>query len=130
MLNAFSSFVSSISQNQGIYMLVAPALGMLSGNITGSNVGGNALMMTLQQSIGASLDKGLLFAAVQNSSAGFAVFTSSAIVVLTMTIAKNFERNSVVSEHQLVSFGLKSAFFIYFALVLGFWTINLVVFNV
>lgn len=129
MLNAFSSFVSSISQSKAMYMFITPALGMLSGNITGSNVGGNALMMTLQQSIGASLDNGLLFAAMQNSAAGFAVFTSSAIVVLTITIAKNFERNSVVSEHQLVSFGLKSAFFIYLALVLGFWTTSLVVLN-
>ena len=130
MLNAFSSFVSSISQGKAMYMFITPALGMLSGNITGSNVGGNALMMTLQQSIGASLDNGLLFAAVQNSAAGFAVFTSSAIVVLTMTIAKNFERNSVVSEHQLVSFGLKSAFFIYLALILGFWTTSLIISNI
>lgn len=129
MLNAFSSSISSISQGKAMYMFITPALGMLSGNITGSNVGGNALMMTLQQSIGASLDNGLLFAAVQNSAAGFAVFTSSAIVVLTMTIAKNFERNSIVSEHQLVSFGLKSAFFIYLALILGFWTTSLIVAN-
>ncbi|MGJ5673415.1 MAG: L-lactate permease [Nostochopsis sp.] len=126
MLNAFSSFVSSISQGKAMYMFITPALGMLSGNITGSNVGGNALMMTLQQSIGASLDNGLLFAGVQNSAAGYAVFTSSAIIVLTMTIAKNFERNSVVSEHQLVSFGLKSAFFVYLALVLGFWTTSFI----
>ena len=111
-------------------LTISAALGMLSGNITGSNVGGNALMMTLQQSIGASLDNGLLFAAVQNSAAGFAVFTSSAIVVLTMTIAKNFERNSVVSEHQLVAFGLKSAFFIYLALILGFWTTSLIFANI
>ncbi len=126
MLNAFSSFVSSISQEKAMYMFITPALGMLSGNITGSNVGGNALMMTLQQSIGASLDNGLLFAAVQNSAAGYAVFTSSAIIVLTMTIAKNFERNSIVSEHQLVSFGLKSAFSVYLALVLGFWTTSFI----
>jgi lactate permease len=127
MLNAFSSFVSSISQGKAMYMFITPALGMLSGNITGSNVGGNALMMTLQKSIGASLDNGLLFAAGQNSAAGFAVFTSSAIVVLTMTIAKNFESNSVVSEYQLVSFGLKSAFFIYLALILGFWITSLII---
>ncbi|MDY7007413.1 MAG: L-lactate permease [Cyanobacteriota bacterium] len=127
MLSAFSLFISSISQGKAVYMFVTPALGMLSGNITGSNVGGNALMMTLQHSLGASIDNGLLFAAVQNSAAGYAVFTSSAIVVLTMTIAKNFERNHIVSEHQLVSFGLKSAFFVYLALILGFWTTNLVI---
>jgi lactate permease len=126
MLNAFSSLVGSISQGKAMYMFITPALGMLSGNITGSNVGGNALMMTLQHNIGKSVENGLLFAAVQNSSAGYAVFTSSAIIVLTMTISKNFEDNSVVSEHQLVSFGLKSAFFVYLALILGFWTTSLI----
>ncbi len=34
----------------------------------------------------------------------------------------NFERNSIVSEHQLLSFGLKSTFFSYIALILGFGT--------
>jgi lactate permease len=126
MLNTFSSVVGSISQGKAMYMFITPALGMLSGNITGSNVGGNALMMTLQHNIGKSLESGLLFAAVQNSAAGYAVFTSSAIIVLTMTISKNFEHNSVVSEHQLVSFGLKSAFFVYLALILGFWTTSFI----
>ena len=126
MLNRFSSLVGSFSEGNSLYMFITPALGMLSGNITGSNVGGNALMMTLQHNIGKSLENGLLFAAVQNSAAGYAVFTSSAIIVLTMTISKNFEHSSVVSEHQLVSFGLKSAFFIYLALVLGFWTTSFI----
>lgn len=120
MLNSFSSFLGSMAQGKAIYLFVTPALGMLSGNITGSNVGGNALMMTLQHSLGLSLDNGLIFSAVQNASAGYAVFTSSAVIVLTMTIAKNFEHYSTVSEHQLVSFALKAAFFIYLALVLGF----------
>ena len=126
MLKTFSSLLGNISQGKVMYMFITPALGMLSGNITGSNVGGNALMMTLQHNIGKSLENGLLFAAVQNSAAGYAVFTSSAIIVLTMTIAKNFEHNSVVSEHQLVSFGLKSAFFVYLALILGFWTTSFI----
>jgi lactate permease len=120
MITAFSSLASSIAKGKIMYVFIVPLLGMVSGNITGSNVGGNALMMTLQHDIGKSVGHGLLFASVQNGAAGYAVFTSSAIIVLSMTIAKNFDYDGFISEHQLVSFSLKSALFIYIAIVLGF----------
>lgn len=80
-------------------------LGSFSGYLTGSNVGGNALMMTMQTSLAA--DKGMLLvlSAIQNSTAGHAVFASMPIILLVLAIAgpgKNTEESS------LVRFGLKT----------------------
>ena len=103
-------------------IFIAPLLAMVSGFITGSNLGGNALAMSVQQQIGANLDQGLLFSAIQNSGAGHAAFTSLPIIILIMTIAKDVGKKSniAVGEHELLSFGLKSAALVYFILLIIF----------
>lgn len=97
--------------------LAAPALGMLSGFITGSNVGGNALMMPLQERLapsGAGLDA--WFAALQNSAAGHAVFTSLPMIMLILAVAGDRAKTAGVTEHTLLRFGLRVAAAIYAAL--------------
>ncbi|TVL91567.1 L-lactate permease [Streptomyces sp. SAJ15] len=94
--------------------LAAPALGMLSGFITGSNVGGNAMMMPLQERLapsGAGLDT--WFAALQNSAAGHAVFTSLPMIMLILAVAGDRARTADVSEHTLLRFGLRVAAAVY-----------------
>ncbi|WP_431040505.1 L-lactate permease [Streptomyces sp. P1-3] len=107
--------------------LAAPALGMLSGFITGSNVGGNALMMPLQERIapgGMGLDT--WFAALQNSAAGHAVFTSLPMIMLILAVAGDRAKTAGVSEHSLLRFGLKVAAAVY--AVLGATAVALVSF--
>lgn len=97
--------------------LASPALGMLSGFITGSNVGGNALMMPLQERLaphGAGLD--VWFAALQNSAAGHAVFTSLPMIMLILAVAGNSAKSAGVVEHGLLRFGLRVAAAVYAAL--------------
>ncbi|KAA6214822.1 hypothetical protein CP973_37970 [Streptomyces albofaciens JCM 4342] len=100
-----------------VIALAAPALGMLSGFITGSNVGGNALMMPLQQRLapgGAGLD--VWFAALQNSAAGHAVFTSLPMIMLILAVAGDRAGNAGLAEHTLLRFGLRVAAAVYAAL--------------
>ena len=68
-------------------IFIAPLLAMLSGWLTGSNVGGNVLLMTLQTETGAHFGNPQLFAALQNSGAGHSVFISLPIILLTLSIA-------------------------------------------
>ncbi len=67
--------------------LAAPLLGMFGGFATGSNVGGNALFMPLQAEIGARFAREPVFAALQNSASGHAVFLSLPIILLALSIA-------------------------------------------
>ncbi|MER7078359.1 lactate permease [Saccharopolyspora kobensis] len=97
-----------------VAVLAAPALGMLSGFITGSNVGGNALMMPLQERLAAS-GVGEWFAAVQNSAAGHAVFTSLPMIMLVLAVAGD---RAKTEEHTLLRFGLGVAAAVYAALAL------------
>ncbi|MFC9999399.1 L-lactate permease [Nocardia sp. NPDC127526] len=98
-----------------VVALAAPALGMLSGFVTGSNVGGNVLMLPLQQQLApAGLDT--WFAAVQNSGAGHAVFTSLPMIMLILAVAGDHAKNSGTSERTLLRFGLRVAAAIYTAL--------------
>ena len=98
--------------------LIAPLLGMLSGQATGSNVGGNALLIALQSETGAHFGHQLAFAAMQNSAAGHAVFMSLPVIVLTASVAGTTQR-----DHQawLVRRTLCFAPFIYLALLLPFY---------
>lgn len=74
-------------------------LGALSGYMTGSNVGGNAIFMPAI----AMLPEGsrLLLAAVQNSAAGHAALGSLSIVMLILGLAKT----QAQEESDLVRFG-------------------------
>lgn len=97
--------------------LAAPALGMFSGFVTGSNVGGNALMMPLQEGLapdGAGLD--VWFAALQNSAAGHTVFTSLPMIMLILAVAGDRATAAGVTEHTLLRFGLRVAAAVYAAL--------------
>lgn len=85
--------------------VLAPLLGMLSGYLTGSNVGGNALMMTMQAGLAHDRGMALLLSAAQNSAAGHAVFASMPIILLVLAIAGP---GAAHEESQLVRFGLKT----------------------
>ncbi|MEV0500193.1 L-lactate permease, partial [Streptomyces spectabilis] len=100
-----------------VIALAAPALGMLSGFLTGSNVGGNALMMPLQERLapdGAGLDT--WFAALQNSAAGHTVFTSLPMIMLILAVAGDRAKSAGVTERGLLRFGLRVAAAVYAAL--------------
>ena len=105
-------------------IFISPLLGMLSGYTTGSNVGGNALFMSLQSETGDYFSQKLIFAALQNSSAGHAVFMSLPIILLALSIAgTNNDSGDNVHSHQawLVRRALLYAPFIYAALVVPFY---------
>jgi lactate permease len=74
-------------------------LGALSGYMTGSNVGGNAIFMPAIAMLPES--SRLLLAAVQNSSAGHAALGSLSIVMLILGLAKT----QAWEESELVRFG-------------------------
>ena len=107
-------------------IFISPLLGMLSGYTTGSNVGGNALFMSLQSETGDYFSQKLVFAALQNSSAGHAVFMSLPIILLALSIAgtnNSGNNGDNVHSHQawLVRRTLLYAPFIYAALVVPFY---------
>lgn len=83
---------------------LSPLLGALSGYLTGSNVGGNALMMTMQASLTDDRALQLALAAIQNSAAGHAAFASMPIILLVLAIAGPGGKDE---ESDLVRFGLK-----------------------
>jgi lactate permease len=74
-------------------------LGALSGYMTGSNVGGNAIFMPAIAMLPES--SRLLLAAVQNSAAGHAALGSLSIVMLILGLAKTQAKE----ESELVRFG-------------------------
>lgn len=119
MIQAIASLLEQHGEGQsGLLCILSPSLGMLSGFTTGSNVGGNALMMVMQHQIGSAVGgDGLLFSAAQNSAAGHAVFASLPIIILVMTIAREGGGSPKMAEHDLLRFTLKVAIFIFAALV-------------
>jgi len=80
-------------------------LGAVSGYLTGSNVGGNALMMNMQASLASDALPQRALSAIQNSTAGHAVFASMPIILLVLAIAGREEKSE---ESALVRFGLKT----------------------
>jgi len=80
-------------------MPLIAGFGALSGYMTGSNVGGNAIFMPAIALLPDS--SRLLLAAVQNSAAGHAALGSLSIVMLVLGLAKT----SVQEEGELVRFG-------------------------
>lgn len=73
--------------------------GALSGYMTGSNVGGNAIFMPAIAMLPES--SRLLLAAVQNSSAGHAALGSLSVVMLILGLAKTQAKE----EGELIRFG-------------------------
>ncbi|WP_158998285.1 L-lactate permease [Pigmentibacter ruber] len=105
--------ISNIETNF-LKLLILPLIGMLSGFIAGSNVGGNVLALTIQMDIGNSFNQGLLFVAGQNSAAGHIVFTSLPIIVLIITLASDYHSSSSLEirklENTMLKFGMKVSF--------------------
>ena len=119
LLQALAVKGSELSLTENVF--IAPAIGMISGYITGSNVGGNVLFMTLQTEVGTYFDRTLLFAAVQNSSAGHAVFMSVPIILLVMSIAQADDARSSSERDWLIRRVCLCAPFIYLALTAAFY---------
>jgi lactate permease len=124
MVAAIAGALQAWDSHADLLLMTAPLVGMLSGFLTGSNVGGNALMMPIQTHVGQVARYGLLFSALQHSAAGRAVFTSVPIIILVMTIARDgvamMDASHVVLERDLLQFGLQVALCLYIALLLAF----------
>jgi len=119
MIEALSTGLSKLT-GEYYSLLLSPLIGMISGFTTSSNVGGNALLIRVQEEIGRHWDRGLLFAAVQNSSAGHMVFSSIPIIILVLTIFKDTisVKNLPVNESNLLKFTLKVSVGVYLAIVM------------
>jgi len=117
------NLATSISQYAGVqlFTVLSPLIGMMSGFVTGSNTGGNALLIAVQQKLGDEWGQGLLFSAAHNSGAGHAVFSSIPIIVLVLTIFKDeaFSDHLAVEESSLLTFTLKASIGIYFSILLS-----------
>lgn len=103
------SYVGStlVGANQTLNVVLSSFLGGVSGFVTGSNVGGNALMMPLQQTLSSGADTQLtILAAIQNSAAGHLVFASIPMILLMTTIAKDLSGPQEVPVASLLKFGL------------------------
>ena len=118
-LKTLASIGSELSLTKNIF--ISPFIGMISGYTTGSNVGGNVLFISLQSEIGSYFDEKLLFAAIQNSSAGHAVFMSLPIILLTFSITQIAAEEAAQHRNWLIRHALLYAPFIYFALTTAFY---------
>lgn len=118
----FSGFIQNMaihinSQNSDFFIkFTSPMFAMLSGFITGSNLGGNALLMGIQKNLGESIGGPLLLSAIQNVGSGYAVFASMPIIILIKTIADNSVRVKVDGQRML-NFGLQCMMGIYLILL-------------
>ena len=81
MIKVISQGISTHA-NQSLFIMLSPLIGMFSGFLTGSNVGGNALLIRTQSEIGQQFGHSLLFAAAHNSGAGHIVFSSIPMLIL------------------------------------------------
>ena len=108
MLAAFVTRMSQGITETGM-IPVTVLLGALSGFTTGSNLGGNALLIGAHGVGPAGGDMtGLLLAALQNSSAGHAVFASVPMIVLLLGILRDESGGSGPAEHELLRFALRT----------------------
>lgn len=118
----FSGFIQNMaayinSQNNDFFIkFISPMFAMLSGFITGSNLGGNALLMGIQKNLGESIGDPLLFSAIQNVGSGYAVFASMPIIILIKTIADNSMKVKV-DEKRMLNFGMRCMMAIYVILL-------------
>lgn len=89
----------------GVGLGLVAAFGIISGYMTGSNIGGNALLMKPAAALGDQHGAELLFAAVQNSAAGHGVLASVPIVALLASLAGADAKE----QGRLMRFGLAVA---------------------
>lgn len=122
MIKIISTVLSSFS-GEIPALLLSPLIGMLSGFTTGSNVGGNALLIGAQYEMGQQYRQGLIFAAAHNSGAGHMVFCSIPLIVLVITIVKDtYSFNDLyISESHLLKFTLKISVGIYFTILVALY---------
>ncbi len=121
MVGALANGVLSYTTSALVLVPLALVLAMVSGFATGSNLGGNALLMPLQAHIGAANDQSLLFLAIQNSGAGHAVFSSIPIIVLVLAIL-DAEGEGVVAapvEGELMRFAFGVLVVVFLAILLA-----------
>jgi hypothetical protein len=97
--------------------LGAPAAAR-SGVAPGSGVAGNALMMSAQYELGASVGRALDFAALQNAGAGHSSFASPPIVAVARAVAQT-SGEGAVADAPLIHFGLAVAAAVLAALLLA-----------
>jgi len=103
--------------NAGAGLALVAAFGLVSGYMTGSNLGGNALLMVPASALGDQHGAALLFAAVQNSAAGHSVLAAVPIVALLASLA----RAEAPEEARLLRFGLIVAVLNGALIVLAAW---------
>ncbi|WGL60593.1 L-lactate permease [Pigmentibacter sp. JX0631] len=114
--NLITVITELISKIEEYYLkiLILPIVGMLSGFITGSNVGGNVLALNIQLEVGNSINQGLLFVAGQNSAAGHIIFTAMPIIVMIITLSSDYISNKSFEikkiENTMLKFGMKVSF--------------------
>ncbi len=120
----FAGFITQLMamlddmDNIWLFALMMPLFAMLSGFVTGSNLGGNALLMDISSKLGDNLGQGVLFSAIQNAGAGFAVFASMPMIILICTIASQNKHGGALDEKSLLAFGLKLLIGVYLMMVL------------
>lgn len=102
---------------------LAAAVAVLSGFATGSGVAGNALMLTAQYEVGATLGRALDFAALQNAGAGHSSFASPAIVALARAVGSASGAGAAADDVALIGFGARVLLGVLAALLLAalFW---------
>ncbi|OUS03874.1 hypothetical protein A9Q81_06405 [Gammaproteobacteria bacterium 42_54_T18] len=105
-----------LSLGESKSLLISPILGMVSGYITGSNLGANTLMMGVQSVMGEHTNNKLIYLAVQNSAAGHAVFSSIPIIVMAITISKT--GGAVVNEADVTRYAFFSMLILLLAVTL------------
>ncbi len=134
MIDRMAAALSTLAEEK-YFLILSPLIGMISGFTTGSNVGGNALLITVQDEIGQQWNQGALFAAVHNSGAGHMVFSSIPILILVLAIVKDIQQSEKinVTESYLMNFTLKVSIGIYFCIFVSTFLVlkyaNVFVFN-
>jgi len=106
MVRAIANALASLGKDWLLFS--SPLIGMFSGFLAGSGLGGNAMMMPLQLQLGTLTQAETLFTAIQNSTAGHTAFTSLPFILMARTIALDYSKK-VPTEGELLAFGLKVA---------------------
>ncbi len=112
---------SAVGHLEGVLLwMLVPVVGMVSGFSTGSNLGGNVLLISMQHAAGGAHREALLYAAAHSSAAGHAVFTSLPIIMLVVAITGEGQRAAAPVVRDMLRFGLKTAALFLLGLMAGF----------